>query len=556
MATRDGQITAIGIAGMTEANRGNLSTGLWGYDPAEYLDLTTGQAAATTLHQQRVINYPTVFTPGLSGQITGHYAQDYYHRIHIIPNPIALGNLLSEESRDVYVWNAFFEPKALDAVTRQDADGISLDEPVSAPCTYAPLEEQHYIVNVSVNGPPTIDASIYFEFAVYTITLAITGSRVTLFVWPPQGDYTERLQWRTNILRTRVGEQRIALRDAPRQAFDFKFLKDPKDTARLKIVADNWTYRTWGLPVWKEMTAGIDASIGATAINFDTRYADYREDGLAVLWESTSKAQAVRVTNVRPDGIDIDPALEQNWSDAFVMPLRKAITPEGFGFDRGGRQTRISVTFLVVDNADLSETSEYDTYRSHDVLTDGNIIIGDMSERIHRPLTQIDNGQGPITIETTQDYTNFARTVGKYTKTMAALWQWRKWLHSRYGKQKAFWLPTWNPDIILAAAIASPDIEIEIKPVGLSLHGQLPVDAMLRLTDGSVFYRRINNALALSNGNEQITIDSAFGQEIQPEDVDLWCFMDLVRFNADAVELQHHNPYKMNTNIPVMRVPE
>lgn len=557
MTVLDGQITEYGLYGQGHPES-DWSDDLKSFDDPVYFNLSTAQPAELTLHEQRTEVYPDEFSRVLNGQITHFYQNDYYHRIHIKPNPLALGDLLSEETREVYVWNAFFETKTLDDVTEENADGIDVEEPVSTPYDFAPLKEQTYTINISTTGPPTIDADVNFEFTVYTVTLDITGSRVTLFVWQPQHKYTEELQWLTNILRTRKGEQRIALRVAPRQIFNYSFLEDPQEISKIKVITDNWNFCTWGLPVWKEMTTGIDASSGDTAINFDTSYADYQEDGLAVLWESPDKAHAVRITNVRSDGIDIDPELEDDWSDAIIMPLRKAITPEGFEFSRGerGKYTRLSATFIVTDNEDLSETGDYDTYREYDVLTDGNIIIGDMSERIHRPLVQIDNGQGPITIETTQDYSKFARTVGKFTKTMAALWQWRKWLHARRGKQKAFWLPSWNEDITLAKTIEDNDTEIEIEPFGLATHGDFPLDCMMMLNDGTVFYRRITAATELSGGNEQITIDSDLEQEVQPGDIDLWCFMDLVRFNTDSVELEHQNPYIMKTSIPVMRVPE
>jgi hypothetical protein len=603
---------------MTETNRGNLSIGLWGYDPAEYLDLTTGQAAATTLHQQRVINYPSVFAPGLSGQITGHYFDDFYNRIHVNPNPLALGNLLSEETRQAYVWNAFFTAQTLDAVTKEDATGISVTEPEAAPTDYAPLEEKTYTIAVSTAGPPTIQASINFEFAVYTITLSITGSRMTLWRWIPQQQYTETLAWKTNILQTRAGEQRIAMRAAPRQIFDFSFFRPAREISQIRTVVDNWSHRVWGLPVWKEAAAGVSAAAGVVSIDCDTAYRDFREDSLAVLWESADKAEAVNVTNVRSDGIDIDPALQNDFANALVMPLRRALTPEGVNFTRGRAQdySEASASFVVIDNEDLSasrsatlwqpgisitsgelyspangliyeaqdtgtagdaiiwpktlgatvtdtnsipyECKGFGTaqYAGYDVLADGNIIVGEMSERINIPLTQIDNGQGPITIETKQDYSRFRRTMGKYTKTLAALWQWRQWLHSKYGRQKAFWLPSWNRDIHLADTIFSAEVQAEIQPVDLAVHGDFPIDCMIRLASGTIFFRQITGAEYLANGNEHITVDSAFGRDLDPADIDLWCYIDLTRFDSDQIELEHQNPYIMQTNIPTMRVPK
>ena len=58
---------------------------------------------------------------------TGHKApsflDDYYYRIHIKPGIVALGNLLSSQSRDVEVWSAYFEPKLLSSLDSSGTDG-------------------------------------------------------------------------------------------------------------------------------------------------------------------------------------------------------------------------------------------------------------------------------------------------------------------------------------------------------------------------------------------------------------------------------------------------
>lgn len=558
MAALDGQITEYGLYGQTPQSS-DWSDDLKGFDPDIYLDLSTAQSAELTLHEQRSEVYPDEFSRVLSGQIAHHYVEDYYNRVHVFPSYLDLGMVLNQETRVLKAWNAFLsESKDLDDITLEDATGVTIDEPDSYPVTFAPMEERDYEVTVSTTGPPSISATINFQFAIYTVAALIEGSRVVLWRWIPREQYTEILEWMTEILKTRKGEQRIAMREAPRQIFSYRFLRPPEEIAEIKVVVDDWNHRKFGLPVWKEHTAGIDADAGDTAINFDTSYRDYREDGFACLWENADKAIAVRVSNVRTDGIDLEQALEQDWSGALIMPMREAVVPEGFEFTRGdtGRWIRFSAIFIVSDNVDLSADASYDEYRGYDVLTDGNIIIGNISERIHRPLEQIDNGQGPITIETKQDYSAFARTVGRYEKTLAGLWQWRQWLHARRGKQKAFWLPSWNRDLRLAKTIASTDTEIDIEHMSLTSHGQFPLDCMMRLNDGTVFYRRITSAVELSGGDEQIAIDSSLGQEVTAGDIDLWCFMDLIRLNTDRVEMNHRNPYTMQTNIPVMRVPE
>ena len=44
---------------------------------------------------------------------TQSYFDDYYNRIHISPGELALGNIASEQSQTVNVWNAYLIPKIL-----------------------------------------------------------------------------------------------------------------------------------------------------------------------------------------------------------------------------------------------------------------------------------------------------------------------------------------------------------------------------------------------------------------------------------------------------------
>lgn len=552
MAILDGQINTIPSEAMAKEDRKTLSGDLWGFDPAIYLDLSTVRSGDLTNNENRTIQYPPVHAPGLSGSVNNHYVQDYYYRVHIKPNPIDVRNLLSPLTRDFYVWNAHLTSQTLSRVTQQDVDGISLTQPQTAPTDFAPLEERIYSIQVTLDGPPAIDADIIFDFPSENPVLSILGQRVVLWRWIPQQGYTETLAWLTKILKTRRGEQRIALRKAPRQMFDYQFLKQAHEFSQIKAYAEEWSHRLWGLPIWHEQETA-SASVGDVAVDFDTTNQDYRADGLAVLWQSPDSFEVFEISAVRTDGLDLKKELENDWADATVMPVRYARIQDGISITRRtGQISRLSASFLVTDNADLSGTASYPTYKGYDVLNDGNIIISSMDERIVRPVIEFDNGQGPVEVETKQDYTNHRQTMGKLTRTKTARWEWRQWLHSRYGKQKAFWVPTWNRDITVVSHVFDTELEIEIKDIGISLYMTLPLYIRIKLTNGTIMYREIT-AASRNVTTETITIDSTIG-DYDPEDFAMICFMRLCRFDADKIEMNHISMQNMETSAPIMRV--
>ena len=552
MTALNGQITALGLYGPDAED--NWSIDLSGFDIAVYLDLDTGESGDLSMHATRAVVDAIANVQTRIATINHHFVDDFYNRIHLYENPLALGNLLADVAENVYVWNAYFTSKTLYALNETGTEGIEITEPAAAPTVFAPLEERTYVVSVVMEGPPSIDAEVDFVFD-DTFTLVITGSRVVIWRWRPDLPITERLEWLTNILTTREGEQRIALRDCPRQVFDMTFTKRPHEFAEIKTTAAEWAFRLWGLPIWTEMVkVGVVLS-DAVAIDFATSYADYRHGGLALIWETPDVFEAVEIATVRADGLDLVYGVSQDYTAAWVMPLRLAHTPEGVRITRPHPSAaQLSARFLVTDNVDLAATA-YSQYRDYDVLTDGDILVGDVTEHIARPVIMHDNGQGPIVVETAQDWTRFSRTLGKAASGASARWAWRCWLHSRYGRQAAFWLPTWNQDMTVVADIGASDVLIGIDPIGLTLFATMPVDIMIKLTDGTIFYRRVSDATT-GSGIETITIDAALGQEVAIDDIAMVCLMNLVRLNADTIELRHTLPARVSSSVPVMEVAE
>lgn len=479
------------------------------------------------------------------------FYDDYYNRIHTAPNPMDLGNLLSDQIRELTVWNSYTTSQLLSTLTEQDTDGITVLSPDPAPTTYAPFEERTYIVNTSTIGPPTIDATLTFSFPDGLHNVSIIGTRVVLWRWIPDGEYKENLEFYTHILKTRSSEQRIAMREAPRQSFDLSFTKRDHEFTEIKIAAKEWVARLWGCPVWREQST-VSAAATATAINFDTTSADYRDGGLVMLWETPDKAAAVEIDTVRVDGIDLSLPLSDDWTNALVMPLRLARIKGGVDISRKGAGiTNLSASFHVTDNVNLSE-SAYIQYLGYDVFTDEQVVQGGLSERISVPIQEFDNGSGPVVVETLQDFTDFSKSIGRLIADKAGLWTFRKWLHSRMGKQKAFWLPSWNKDFVVVADITALAVLIAVQDVDASLYVSVPFDIMLKTTDGNIQYRRVSN-ISRVDGIEYLTIDSAVGA-ITTAEVDICCLMALCRLNADKIELNHDTHTK--TTIPVIEVPD
>lgn len=484
------------------------------------------------------------------------FLADFYYRIHIIPGSIVLGNLLSTQVRNVEVWNSYLSPKLLSSIGQVGTDGITLTQPALPPTSFAALEARTYVLNISTNGSPVIDALYTFNFPGDSPTLTVTGRRVVVWPFVPQTEHRETLEWFTDILPSFGVEQRIALRTAPRQSFNHEFQLDEYQYSRAKAIATQWAHRVYGLPVWSELTRLGPVPMGTTELMFDTSNADYRSDDIVIVWESDEHFVAAECTDVLADRVVLKLPLEQSYQNAYVAPLRFARTFEGMQFRRRAHDVvTASATFQVTANKDLGASVGLPQYRGKDVLTDRTILVGDLVERISRSIDEFDNGSGPIAVDIKNDWVNYARAITFDTLDRAARWSARKWIHSRRGRQKAFWLPSWNPDLVILDDVGPTGASLTVRPIGYPLYYGVK-DVMIQLNDGTRIFSRVLGAAVDVNGNEVLSLEAPVSTGFAAADVALACFMSHVRFNSDRVEISHSYAGRATASVPVTETPE
>ncbi len=496
----------------------------------------------------------------LENTITSYLARsfldDYYYRVHVQPGVISLGNLLSIQTRDIEVWNAHFDGKLLSSISDTGLDGIDLTEPDPAPTTFASLESRTYTLSVSINGSPTIDGKYDFHFAGETPSLRITGRRVVVWPFVPQTRFREQLQWLTDVMQAYSGEQRLALRTAPRQSFQYDFQLTPRQYSRAKAISTQWAHRVYGAPVWAEAVRLGSLSAGATSLSFDTTSADFRADDVVLLWESDEKFSAVETTTKTGSSMGLKLPLDQAFNNAYVMPLRFARTLRGTEFRRSANDIiDARMVFLVGNNIDLGASIGLPQYRGLDVMTDRSVVVSDMAERIVRAVDVFDNGSGPIEVDQERAYPDRSEVLTMDALTRAEAWRMRQWLHARRGRQKSFWLPGWNNDLEIIDDVGAAASAITVKPVGYPLYYGV-TDIMIDLSNGSRLFGRILSGSPDGSGNEILALESPFGVAFTVADVVLCCFMKHVRLDTDQIDVTHSYAGRATASMAVIEIPE
>ncbi|MCC6561239.1 MAG: hypothetical protein IT478_07780, partial [Xanthomonadales bacterium] len=155
----------------------------------------------------------------VTGRLAHRFAEDYFDRIHLTPIALSLGNVVSELTREIAVWNAWrTHPQTLTALRLDGDTGSTLDAPVALPMTLRPMQERVLTLTVGLDGPPVIDAVAVLSFADgATWSVRIDGLRLNAWSLPPNWTepLIETLAWLTDVQVAVAGTvTRTPLRDA------------------------------------------------------------------------------------------------------------------------------------------------------------------------------------------------------------------------------------------------------------------------------------------------------------------------------------------------------
>ncbi len=410
-------------------------------------------------------------------------------------------------------------------------------------------------------GSPTIGLSIAVEPQSLVAGAPVLGQPDVVVLpetWPFHAKpVSETLEWLTEVLGGRTGEQRLALRNAPRQSFSYSVRLSSAEHARAVSFAKRRAGTVIGVPVWMEgVNLTVDLTAAEDSIALDTTAGDWRLDGGVVIWERSDKFAVARVASVSPGSLGLLGPIGQDFHKPTIMPLRPALVPEGFSVDRQATYSDVGAKFLVIDNRDLAGlwASDYPQYQGLDVVTEKPVLVASVAENIIRSADYVDNGFGPIRVEALRNYADFGQTVSFLEKRPGGVWKRRLWLHLLRGKQKAFWLPSSNQDLALQATIGAAATTVLVKSVGHP-SSYLGRHVMMLLNNGTSLMRQITGAASSGGGNDSIVISASLGQTVTPADIAMFCFISKVRLNADQVPIDHRLVDASVVNVPVIEVP-
>lgn len=541
------------MVGTTAAPPRSVRTGALSRNLADYAPLAALRAGwlAAAPRAGALMDSQPLAEPALmeGGCRAAGFGGDLFGRLIPSPTALELGNLLSVQVREVRIWNTFFTAQVCSAIQGEGTEGMAL-LPDGVPFTVAALTEAVFSLTVLTNGPAIIEGRYRFIFAGGTAAVRISGRRLVVFPFIPEAPVEESLEWLSDVLEAYDGsEQRCQIRRAPRQEFAWEVVApNGLERQRLQALLGGWQARVFGMPVWPQqrfLSAPVPA--GAESIAVDSRFAEYREGGTALLWRSALQYEAVEITSLTEQSLLLARPTLADWpAGSSLVPLRQARLPDAVPLEDGITYGRYRLHWRVLDNEPLSAPPPPVTYLGYEVLTAPTRLTdeGTAPRELFWPMEVLDYGSGMVAVESRMSHArvNSPRLFMKPDQREAA-WTLRRWLHGLAGQTTPFWLPSDGADLTVAAEFAADQTDIVIEAVGYARY--LLGDPMyrhlcFRLPDGSVRLRKVLGATE-GDGVETLSLDAALGLSGGPDTFKV-SYLRLVRLAADRIELVWDGP--------------
>jgi len=490
--------------------------------------------------------YPT-YPVNNTGHISPSFLNDWYYRIHFIPAVLNVGNLLSNQSRDVVLWNAFFEPKPVSSFALVNGDGITVTEPVETPYVAEELALYTYVVTLSTIGPPTIDASLVWTIDGEEYEVPIEGRRVVVWPFGPEmkNPIDETLEWLTHVQDSYKNvEQRFAGREQPRRILEYKTQIVGSDTGLFESIVFGWSDRLYAVPLWQERSNLTDfVPLGTVTLDLDTTNRTFVPDGLLVLMKSAKMFEALEIESVTSTSITLKKPVERDWPQGSrVYPVMVSSLEKPLSAQYVAENKIESIVRFTGSPAETNTRTPINappvTYNGVEVYLTGTNWGSPITVSYEASYNVLDNGSGVFSLRQRAGWPNIIKSHEWLNKNKTVSTEVRDFFARRRGRLVPAWIPTGTADFTLVedAALAASVIRVLDNDYG-SLVSQHPArqNIIIQVRGGSTIIRRITGYTPDVDGTALLSLDSSIGQNITVKGVRRISFIGLYRMASDSV---------------------
>jgi len=412
----------------------------------------------------------------------------------------------------------------------------------------------------SINNYTLDDASalatILFDERINNYTLDSVDFDVKVYIgtlWTnvPQMNFVEVVEWKTDVIRTKSSEQRVSIRTTPRQLFELNFILTPQQFNEMRRIVYVGTQSISEMPIWSQRLYFAGVAPGSSVLAVPRSNHCFVNNDKAVVIYPNMAISIVDVTAVT----DTHVTLSQSTSDYpefWLLPMRKVFVLSGGEFKREGNEVITgSITFEMQKAIACTKASPFTAYAGMDVMTDRSIVVSSMKEKLIWETDDVQFTTGSMRRFKKYDRPEYQSTISWEFRNLGERMRVLPWVNSLRGKQRAFWLPSWNKDFELHSSVVSNSTTITVKSLGPYVEGTLHI--MLQSKAGVRYYRQVTS-VNRTVSPPTMTLNQSIGVNIAVNDVGIICMLRKVRLDSDRLEIQHVSNGMSTLTVPVVEV--
>lgn len=575
-----------GQEGITDGSRsGSFLRGLSDAGPSgAFTSFGEGAAGLTLIRQVNdrkvpaaAVDFQTELEAEDPGGLGLGVGQEWFEKCHVFPGQLALGNILSTQIRTLELFNAFRrppEPVTWETFVNNAGPGVTISNLPGLPFVIASRASFIANVQVTTTGPPAIFGTLDFTFSAptsQTFEVLVTGNRITIFQFRPQTPIDEKLTFKTDVILHNDGsEQRIKTREAPRQVIGMKVrVDDSRERDAINAILFDWQARVFGVPIWWESRdLGAPMAINDTIITVDTTNADFRIDGLVMIFDDAFNQEVLEILSFTPTAITTKTGVTRAFDavNTVIAPVRTAYTKPQLNNTRFAvGPADYALEFETLDNVDLASAAAFSSFQgvgqtvAKPVLDGLNFMSGNtITEGNRRRVIALDIETGPRI-----QFSPWAKGKPLYqfgfeAKSQAETWDWRQLAHELAGSNISFYIPTGRTDFKPLLDIGAGGTAIDFPNYGFTdFVGSVTPRSDLRVLrlDGTQSFHTISGSSVVSADVERLTVSPGITPALDIVDVDRIDIMTLSRILDDAVTFEHRRPGESRVSLKSIGVP-
>jgi len=363
-------------------------------------------------------------------------------------------------------------------------------------------------------------------------------------IWPfrPAKELLEGIESYTDIQRAYSEEQRIRLVEIPRRRLSHTYTLKARDFERARLMMRGLHPAPFDVPDWSNFPRAVTAVAGVTSLAFDNTWPEFTVDLDLIIWQDNETYELLSVSGSSSAGLTLATPLDNDYPSGQVLRLISCDAQSGFeGQHPAGPFRSAQVEWLCYDDSlATADSSSLSTYRGDFLLDDCPLVGSDpVPEAIHRVYQSVENGIARPFVDTALGQAS--ETLGLFWQptTRAEAWTLRRQLLALRGQQKAFWLPSFNNALELAATATSGAGSVTVREIGLATgYPSGALDFYMRLTSGTVITRQVT-AVTPGTGTEVLTLSGTMPQTVVQADIAQFCLLQRMRLAQDRVEWLH-----------------